>query len=123
MADELSVARVGPQHQAGSDSLLTAMAFFELRRVHFKDEIDDATYLGHLYGLGAQQQAKDGVYLPDSSNSHSKHINTLIAESYDPNGRPGATGIVSTATANDVATNVIASMGPYDQPSPPPGIM
>ena len=52
VADELQVQRVGPQHQAGSDSLLTATTFFRMRSVFFDDKIDDSKYCGHLYGLG-----------------------------------------------------------------------
>ncbi len=43
---------MGPQHQAGSDSLLTSLTFFKMRQTFFDDAIDDAKYLGHLYGLG-----------------------------------------------------------------------
>ncbi|ESP00230.1 hypothetical protein LOTGIDRAFT_201019 [Lottia gigantea] len=52
VADQLEIDRVGPQHQAGSDSLLTGMAFFKMREMFFEDNIDDAKYCGHLYGLG-----------------------------------------------------------------------
>ncbi|XP_037517734.2 CCR4-NOT transcription complex subunit 7 [Rhipicephalus sanguineus] len=52
VANQLQVERVGQQHQAGSDSLLTAGAFFKMRQVFFNDQIDDAKYCGHLYGLG-----------------------------------------------------------------------
>lgn len=52
VADELQVQRIGPQHQAGSDSLLTLNAFFKMRQKYFEDEIDDK-YLGNLYGLGS----------------------------------------------------------------------
>lgn len=51
VADELQVARIGPQHQAGSDSLLTSATFFKMRSRYFEDEIDPK-YLGNLYGLG-----------------------------------------------------------------------
>ncbi|KAJ1334446.1 hypothetical protein BSLG_007601 [Batrachochytrium salamandrivorans] len=44
-------SRVGPQHQAGSDSLLTAKTFFKMRQLYFEDSIDDEKYLGCLFGL------------------------------------------------------------------------
>lgn len=52
VADQLELERVGPQHQAGSDSLLTGLTFFKMRELFFEDNIDDAKYCGHLYGLG-----------------------------------------------------------------------
>lgn len=33
MADQLDLQRIGRQHQAGSDSLLTGMAFFRMKEV------------------------------------------------------------------------------------------
>ncbi|KAF7365021.1 hypothetical protein MVEN_00373200 [Mycena venus] len=48
----LQVLRIGPSHQAGSDSLLTASTFFKMREIYFQDHIDDAEYSGKLYGLG-----------------------------------------------------------------------
>jgi len=53
VADDLQVSRIGPQHQAGSDSLLTATTFFKMRGRFFEDQIDDDKYMGCLYGLGA----------------------------------------------------------------------
>ena len=44
--------RIGPSHQAGSDSLLTAATFFKMRELYFNDRIDDGEYNGKLYGLG-----------------------------------------------------------------------
>merc|ERR1719154_61078 len=52
VADTLEVERIGPQHQAGSDSLLTGRAFFRMIEVYFEDDLDDSKYLGPLYGLG-----------------------------------------------------------------------
>lgn len=61
IADELGVARIGPQHQAGSDALLTCMTFFKMRQVYFDNKIDDSLYLGHLYGLGVGAPGAGGT--------------------------------------------------------------
>jgi len=53
VSELLELERIGPQHQAGSDSLLTGAAFFKMREMFFEDNIDDDKYCGHLFGLGA----------------------------------------------------------------------
>mmetsp|Transcript_18635 Transcript_18635/g.46329 ORF Transcript_18635/g.46329 Transcript_18635/m.46329 type:complete len:278 (-) Transcript_18635:1203-2036(-) len=65
LAEQLDVTRIGPQHQAGSDSLLTAGTFFKLKRVYFA-ESDLEKYVGILYGLGSDA---DG-------DAHRAHTNT-----------------------------------------------
>ena len=76
VADMLEVERIGPQHQAGSDSLLTGRAFFKMTEIYFEDELDDSKvgkqrkrcegtavvfqYLGHLYGLGTNHTGNVG---------------------------------------------------------------
>lgn len=52
IADQLNLTRIGLQHQAGSDSLLTGMAFFKIKQLYFENQIDDDEYCGQLYGLG-----------------------------------------------------------------------
>lgn len=56
VAEELGVARIGQQHQAGSDSLLTAATFFKLRSRFFDGYIDDSKFLGALYGFAASSR-------------------------------------------------------------------
>ena len=56
LAEDLNVERIGPMHQAGSDSLLTAQTFFELKRQWFQDYVDESKYDGFLYGLGTAMQ-------------------------------------------------------------------
>ncbi|CUS14562.1 unnamed protein product, partial [Tuber aestivum] len=51
IAEEMGVPRVGPQHQAGSDSFLTANIFFEMAGEFFDGKTDDAKYLGQVWGL------------------------------------------------------------------------
>uniref|UniRef100_A0AC34GB11 Poly(A)-specific ribonuclease n=1 Tax=Panagrolaimus sp. ES5 TaxID=591445 RepID=A0AC34GB11_9BILA len=54
VADQLCVERIGNQHQAGSDSLLTARTFFRLREKFFGDTWDRVApeLQGYMYGLG-----------------------------------------------------------------------
>jgi len=51
VAETLKIERIGPQHQAGSDSLLTAATFFKMKKIFFEDTIGDK-YMGVLFGLG-----------------------------------------------------------------------
>eukprot|EP01061_Rhynchopus_euleeides_P016461 TRINITY_DN27745_c0_g1_i1.p1 TRINITY_DN27745_c0_g1~~TRINITY_DN27745_c0_g1_i1.p1 ORF type:complete len:441 (+),score=158.44 TRINITY_DN27745_c0_g1_i1:67-1389(+) len=51
LGEGLSVKRIGPAHQAGSDSLLTSHCFFKLRNEYFSDAGVE-NHCGVLYGLG-----------------------------------------------------------------------
>ena len=42
LADTLKVERLGPIHQAGSDSLLTSTTFFAFVNSHFGGNLDEA---------------------------------------------------------------------------------
>lgn len=83
VARQLQLERIGQQHQAGSDSLLTGAAFFKMRKVFFQDKIDDEKFSGFLYGLDTTYTTNDNqmyevkappnglaptvVYMPDES--------------------------------------------------------
>lgn len=81
VAEQLEIERIGPQHQAGSDSLLTGAAFFKMREMFFEDNIDDAKYCGHLYGLGTSYVQNGtgyemNVFGTQNHNSVSSHEET-----------------------------------------------
>jgi len=57
LADLLQVERIGPQHQAGSDSLLTASTFFRLCNSRYAESGVEA-FRGALYGLGKGHNTK-----------------------------------------------------------------
>ena len=77
VADELGVIRIGPQHQAGSDALLTCLTFFKMKQVFFNDEIDDELYMGHLYGLGV------GAVGAGTGGAAQQTINVTVTSSVD----------------------------------------
>lgn len=52
LADLLQIDRIGPVHQAGSDSLLTAQTYFTLVSKHMSGICDDTKFRGELFGLG-----------------------------------------------------------------------
>jgi len=62
LAEEFEVERIGPMHQAGSDSLLTASTFFAIVRKTFGGlaNLEADKYIGELYGLGGNHT----VYKP-----------------------------------------------------------
>lgn len=53
LAETLDVARIGPQHQAGSDSLLTSATFLKLADTFFSGIAGLRPHRGVLYGLGS----------------------------------------------------------------------
>lgn len=52
LAETLDVERIGPQHQAGSDSLLTSSVFQKLVQNFFSGPGELTNHAGVLYGLG-----------------------------------------------------------------------
>jgi len=73
-ANQLDIARVGPQHQAGSDALLTGQMFFKLKHLFFEDKIDDARFAGHMFGIGSTSfNPPPGWFIPPSHNKDNKN--------------------------------------------------
>lgn len=110
------VPRVGLSHQAGSDSLLTASAFFKMREDYFNNTIDDKEYSGKLFGLGSSAGALSGI--PDPSRTG---MTTAEREDRMPmrelhNQTPGSGGMSSSQS---VSMGGI-SMGTGGIPAPMP---
>lgn len=57
LADEMQIARIGQQHQAGSDALLSALVFFELKQVVFEENLDEKLR-NQIWGLSPQNGLK-----------------------------------------------------------------
>lgn len=87
VAEQLEIQRIGPQHQAGSDSLMTGATFFKMREMFFEDNIDDVKYCGHLYGLGASfvQNGSSSSAALESANTD-KHLNGFPSSASLANG-------------------------------------
>jgi CCR4-NOT transcription complex subunit 7/8 len=81
VAEQLQLERIGPQHQAGSDSLLTGAAFFKMREMFFEDNIDDAKYCGHLYGLGTSFVMNGNYHDEMNHNNHTPSAATATSSS------------------------------------------
>lgn len=69
VGDTLKVNRVGPMHQAGSDSLLTSQVFFSLIQQHFNGECDDARFRGELFGVGTNHTKYKSKFTGSSGTS------------------------------------------------------
>lgn len=89
IAELVNVNRIGPQHQAGSDSLLTAQTFFRLMETNFSgiESLDD-TQKGQLFGLGGNHTVYRGGKASSNSN---------IAGSYTSGGNRST----ANGTTND----------------------
>ena len=61
LAEDLGMRRIGPAHQAGSDSLLTSATFFKMMKVFFENNMNDKKYIGILYGLGEGFDSNHGL--------------------------------------------------------------
>jgi CCR4-NOT transcription complex subunit 7/8 len=59
LADDLGCQRLGAEHQAGSDSLLTGAAYFALVEAKFTNQ-NDSRYANELFGYGNNHTIRKG---------------------------------------------------------------
>lgn len=60
VANTLKVERVGAQHQAGSDSLVTGRVFFTVYDKYFSEGLDDVKYSGKIVGFDCRLSSASG---------------------------------------------------------------
>jgi CCR4-NOT transcription complex subunit 7/8 len=77
LADLLQIDRVGPVHQAGSDSLVTAQTFFTLINKHMAGVCDDSKFRGELFGIGTNHTKYKAKNYSGSNNSGSASANVM----------------------------------------------
>ena len=68
LADDLKCQRLGVEHQAGSDSLLTMSTFFALVEMKFS-KTDESKYSNELYGYGNNHTVRKSGGNRDTSGS------------------------------------------------------
>jgi len=64
LADDLRCHRLGAEHQAGSDSLLTMSTYFALVKAKFTTStgiVDDRRYVNELFGYGNNHTVRKGL--------------------------------------------------------------
>lgn len=71
LADDLGCQRLGAEHQAGSDSLLTMSAYFALIKAKFSKgdgaPVDDSRFANELFGYGNNHTVRKGPTARDLS--------------------------------------------------------
>jgi CCR4-NOT transcription complex subunit 7/8 len=72
VAEDLNISRIGPAHQAGSDSLLTSFTFFKMMSLFFENKFDDPKNIGVVYGLGSTSSEKDGGYTSEQTKEYTE---------------------------------------------------
>lgn len=81
LADDLGCQRLGVEHQAGSDSLLTMSAYMALAKLKFcnaEGKVDDSRYANELYGYGTNHTA-----VRQNRNMHRETSAAMSAGSMD----------------------------------------
>ena len=83
LADDLKCQRLGAEHQAGSDSLLTMSAYFALVKAKFTSSggnVDDRRYANELFGYGNNHTVRKGHRaVPSAPMDHATSMGSLAS--------------------------------------------
>jgi CCR4-NOT transcription complex subunit 7/8 len=102
LAEDIEVERIGPEHQAGSDSLLTQATFFKMRSLFFEGCMDEERHMNILYGL---ERGANLVKGGRSGGGDERIVNV------PPESRAAAAAAAATAAAAAAATAAAAPPG------------
>lgn len=80
LASELKVDRIGPAHQAGSDSLITSSLFFKL--VQGSQLCRVGRFANVLYGLGEDSAEMQSTGVKDTFEQHPAHTRSFLTYVY-----------------------------------------
>ncbi|KAJ9455395.1 putative CCR4-associated factor 1-like protein 7 [Diplonema papillatum] len=117
LGEDLDVQRIGPAHQAGSDSLLTSHCFFKLAQEFFSDGTLQK-HCGILYGLG--QDKGNDITQPNQNSWNPATANPAITPSTPGGG--GNTQNVQNVQNGNVINQFPSSPSPQITRGPQPGL-
>ena len=82
VANELEVPRIGPQHQAGSDSLLTLACYFKmLQKTDLFGQVQFSSCLNVIFGIGLGFiKTNNGLF---SNTRDYQESNSYLSRDYD----------------------------------------
>lgn len=106
LAEDIEVERIGPEHQAGSDSLLTQATFFKMRQLFFEGCMDEDRHMNILYGLERGANLVKG-----GRGSGDERIVNVPPESRAQTAAAAATAAATAAAAPAPATQAPAPTG------------
>jgi len=115
LAEDLEVERIGPEHQAGSDSLLTQATFYKMRKLFFEDEMDEDRHMNILYGL---ERGANLVKGGPGGAGNTTHVSSAAASS----AAAAASARAEAARSAEAAAAALAAVAPtgsggFDQES------
>jgi CCR4-NOT transcription complex subunit 7/8 len=82
IGNQLNIPRIGQQHQAGSDSLLTQAVFWEIKRQYYNDNIPPQHYMNYLH------QFSSNCAKPTIAPKHHQHQNSSTTLSNGSSNSP-----------------------------------